>query len=348
LPADLGAIERGQVYAASLNVLLDRIAQEIGEKLTVRALQRIYDHLPWEDREVAAEYLFRDVERAAALSRQFQATRQVYGGLLQRMPLFTTMAPDELQLLCSCLREEHFPAGKAIVRQGDKGDKFHIIRQGHVRVTVRDEQGVMEVVNQLDRGDYFGELALLQNAPRSATCIAVVPTDLLSLRRLDFDRLVKARFALREKVDASIARVDLLCRMPLFAELDTQQVQHIAATMREAAYETGQVIIRQGEIGEMFYVIQAGRVQVAVEQAGAHKVLAERGPGEYLGEIALLLKVPRTATVTALTPVQALTLHRQDFEQLVAKHLYISRGLERETSRRMINLRRMATAMEGT
>jgi putative peptide zinc metalloprotease protein len=346
LPADLGAIERGQVYAAALNVLLDQVAQEVGQKLTVRALQRVYDRLPWEEREIGAQYLFRDVERAAALSRQFQATRRDYSGLLQRMPLFTTMDPGELQLLCSCLREEHFPAGKAIVRQGDRGDKFYVIRQGHVKVTIRDEQGVMEIVNQLDRGNYFGELALLRDAPRSATCHAIVPTDVLSLSRQDFDRLVKARFALREKVDACIARVDLLRRMPLFAELESQQVQLVAATMKEDAYETGQVIIRQGEIGDTFYVIQSGRVQVTVEQAGEQEVLAERGPGEYLGEIALLLEVPRTATVTALTPVHALTLHKQDFDQLVAKYLYVSRGLERETSRRMINLRRMATAQE--
>jgi putative peptide zinc metalloprotease protein len=346
LPADLGTIERGQVYAAALNVLLDQVAQETGEKLTVRALQRAYDRLPWEEREIAAQYLFRDVERAAALGQQFQATRRDYRGLLQRMPLFTTMDPGELQLLCTCLREEHFPAGRTIVRQGDKGDKFYIIRWGHVQVTMRDEQGVMDVVNQLGRGDYFGELALLGDAPRSATCRAIVPTDVLSLRRLDFDRLVKARFALREKVDASIARVDLLCQMPVFAELDTQQVQLIAATMKEEAYEKGQVIIRQGEVGETFYVIQSGRVQVAVEQEGQQKVLAERGPGEYLGEIALLLQVPRTATVTALTPVQMLTLRKRDFEQLVAKHLYVSRRLERESSRRMINLRRMATAQE--
>jgi putative peptide zinc metalloprotease protein len=342
LPADLGAIERGQVYAAALNVLLDQVAQEVGEKLTVRALQRVYDRLPWEEREIGGQYLFRDVRRATALSQQFQATRHDYGSLLQRMPLFTTMDQAELQLLCSRLREERFPAGKAIVRQGDRGDKFYVIRQGHLQVTVRDEKGVTEVVNQLDRGDYFGELGLLHDAPRSATCRATVPTDVLSLSRQDFDRLVKARFALRQKVGASVARVDLLRKMPLFAELDGQQVQVIAATMNEQAYETGQVIIRQGQIGETFYVIQSGRVQVTVEQAGEHKVLAERGPGEYVGEIALLLEVPRTATVTALTPVHALTLHKRDFDQVVAKHLYISRGLERETSRRMINLRRVA------
>ena len=84
------------------------------------------------------------------------------------------------------------------------------------------------------------------------------------------------------------------------------------------------------------------RVQAFVTQDGEEKVIAERGPGEYLGEIALLLEVPRTATITALSPVRLLTLHKSDFDRLVVKHLYVSRSLERETSRRMIDLRRVA------
>jgi len=340
LPADLGLIERGEIYAAALTLLLDMVAQEVGEKLTVQALQRAYDGLPWEEREIGAQYMFREVKRAEALSREFRATHQDHRGLLRRMPLFATMDETEIELLLSRLRAEHYSPGQVIIRQGERGDRFYIIKRGHVEVTQRDERGVSEVVNQLDRGDYFGELALLRDAPRNATCRATVPTEVLSLSRQDFDRLVKARFALREKVNRSIARADLLRRMPLFAELDALQIQLIAAQLREETYEPGAVIIRQGEIGETFYVIESGRVQVSVTQDEEERVIAERGPGEYVGEIALLLKVPRTATVRALTPTRMLTLHKDDFDQLVVKHLYVSRGLERETSRRMIDLRR--------
>ncbi len=344
VPADLSLIERGESYAAALTLLLDLMAQELGEKLSVRALQRAYDGLPWEEREIGSQYLFREVERAAALSRQFQATGQAYLGLLRRMPLFATMDEAELHLLCSRLRAEHYSAGQVIIHQGERGDRFYIIERGHVEVTMRDEHGVSSVVNQLDRGDYFGELALLRDAPRNATCRAALPTDVLSLSRQDFDRLVKGRFALREKVDNSIGRADLLRRMPLFAELDAQQIQLIAAQLQEEAYEPGAVIMRQGEVGETFYVIESGRVQVSVAQDGQEKVVAERGPGEYIGEIALLLEVPRTATVRALTPTRMLTLHKADFDRLVAEHLYVSRGLELETSRRMIDLRRATPA----
>jgi cAMP-dependent protein kinase regulator len=217
-----------------------------------------------------------------------------------------------------------------------------------VEVTQTDERGVTDVVNQLDRGGYFGELALLHDAPRNATCRATIPTEVLSLSREDFDQLVKDRFALREKVDSSIARASLLRRMPLFAELEPQQVQLIAAQLQEESFEAGEAIIQQGEIGETFYVIEEGRVQVSVssdEDNGGERIVTERGPGEHVGEIALLLKVPRTATVRALTPTRTLTLHRDHFDRLLAQHLYVSRGLERVSSRRMRDLQRVpATA----
>lgn len=350
VPGNLGLIEQGQVYSFALNLLLDLVSQEMGRNLTVRALQRAYDGLPWEERELGNRYLFRDVDLAEALSREFQTTQQDYLSLLRRMPLFATMDEVEIELICSRLRLGQVAARQAIIRQGDRGDRFYIVRRGHVEVTQRDDRGVTEVVNQLDRGDCFGEVALLRDAPRNATCRATVPTEVLSLSRQDFDRLVKARFALREKVDRSIARADLLRRMPLFSEMDAQQVRLVAAQLLEEVYQPGAVIIRQGDIGETFYVIESGRVRVSVyrganaegRQVLQEKVVAERGPGEYVGEIALLLSVPRTAAVRALTETKMLVLHKDDFDRLVTKYLYVSRELEQETSRRMIDLRRAA------
>jgi len=340
VPEELSLIERGEAYAASLTLLLDLCGREVGDRLAVGALQGAYDALPWEEREIAGQYLFPHVDQARALSREFQATHQEYAGLLRRMPLFATMSEAELELMVSRLKLERHGVGRTIIRQGDEGHRFYIVRRGHVEVTQRDERGVTGVVNQLDRGDYFGELALLRDAPRNATCRATVPTETLSLSREDFGRLVRERFALRDKVDRSIARAELLRRLPLFAELDGLQIQRVAAQLREEDLETGAVFIRQGEIGDSFYLIESGRVQVYVTDNGHERAVFERGPGEYVGEIALLLDVPRTASVRALAETRLLVLHKDDFNRLVSEHLYVSRGLERETSRRMIDLRR--------
>jgi putative peptide zinc metalloprotease protein len=341
LPEGTSLIERGQTYAAALTLLLDLVTRAIGARLTRRALQGAYDHLPWEEREIAGQYLFVHVDRARALSREFEALHRDYAALVCRVPLFATMSREEIELLVARLRLERHPAGRRIIRQGERGDRFYIVRQGHVEVTQRDAAGVTRVVNQLDRGDYFGEVALLHDLPRNATCRATVPTETLALSRQDFDRLVRSRFAIHGKLNRSLAQAELLRQLPLFSELDGLQIQQVAAQLQERDLETGTVFIQQGEIGEEFYVIESGRVQVFVTENGQEQVVVERGPGEYIGEIALLLEVPRTASVRTLAPARLLALSRQDFERLVQTQLQVSQRLERETSRRMIDLNRL-------
>jgi CRP-like cAMP-binding protein len=149
---------------------------------------------------------------------------------------------------------------------------------------------------------------------------------------------------MREKLDRSVARAELLRRIPLFAEIDGSQIQAIAAEMQEEGYLAGAFLIRQGEIGERFYLIESGRVEILVDRNGDAQVVAQRGPGEYVGEIALLLAIPRTASVRALTHVRALVLEKSAFERLAAQHLLASQGVQRETSRRMLNLRQATQA----
>jgi putative peptide zinc metalloprotease protein len=348
LPNDRGLIKRGEVYAAALTLFLDLVTQEVGEKLTVRALQRAYDRLPWEEREVGGQYLYCAVERSEALSQEFHDTQRDYRGLLERMPLFATLDTAEIELLCSRLRAEEYAPRRAIIRQGEKGDRFYIIRRGHVEVTARTKTGYSEVQNRLGRGDYFGELALLQDVPRNATCRAVVPTEVLSLSREDFERLVRSRFDMHRDLSCSIMRVNLLRRMPLFSELDAQQIELMASHMQEETYEPGETLIQQGEPGKAFYVIETGRVQVSLVGDGEERPVTERGPGEYVGEIALVLDVPATASVVALGPTRVLALHREEFDRLVAGHLYASRRLERDVSRRMTDLRRAAVPSSQT
>jgi cAMP-dependent protein kinase regulator len=252
------------------------------------------------------------------------------------------MSGEEIDLLVSRLRPESYPARATIIRQGDEGDSFYIVQRGHVEVTQRDARGVTEVVNQLDRGGYFGELALLHDAPRNATCRATVPTQTLVLSRQDFDDLVKSRFTLREKVDHTLERAAMLRRLPLFAELDGLQIQRMAAQMELEELEGGTVFIEQDRIGDKFYVVESGKLEVFVSQDGEERTVTQRGPGEYVGEIALLLEVPRTASVRTLEPTRLLVLRKEAFDQLVSKHLYVSRGLELESSRRMMRLRRVA------
>jgi len=86
-------------------------------------------------------------------------------------------------------------------------------------------------------------------------------------------------------------------------------VEHLTSELQSATYQPGDVIIRDGEPGERFYIIAEGHAGASKDG----KQLREMGAGESFGEIALLRRIPRTATVTALTCLEARTLAREEF-----------------------------------
>ena len=112
------------------------------------------------------------------------------------------------------------------------------------------------------------------------------------------------------------AKIDLLKRVPLFAGCSKQELRRIASITDEVDLKEGTELTREGERGREFFVLLEGTV--GVEKGG--KSRGTRGEGDFIGEIALVTQAPRTATVTAKTPVRALVVTGRDF-----------RGLLRET-----------------
>jgi MFS family permease len=108
----------------------------------------------------------------------------------------------------------------------------------------------------------------------------------------------------------------LLREIPIFAPLSAPSIERILAELTWLDVPAGEVLIREGDPGDRFYVIAEGRAQVS--RGGA--TIRDEGPGEYVGEIALLRDVPRTATVTALTSLRVIGIERGRFLEAVTGH----------------------------
>ncbi len=342
LPSGIALPERGRRLGAALSLFLALIVQDIGEAACLRALSRSYDALLWEERELASAYLFGHVDQARSLGVQFRSARTANAALLRQMPIFGDMSDEETELLASRMTLKHVAPGEKLIRQGDKGNEMYVIRSGTVEVSVQEESGDVRVLGQLGRGRYVGEAALLNDARRNATCRALIPTEVLVLSRVDFAVLVKDRFQLGERIIHSIRVTGLLRSIPVFSELDGKMLQQIAASLQTTSYEAGSYLMRQGEIGDSLNIIASGRVEVIVTRDGADQVVNQLDAGAYVGEIALLMNIPRTASVRALVNTTALTMHGRDFAALVAHDLYAAKTLELETSRRLESQRRLA------
>jgi hypothetical protein len=117
--------------------------------------------------------------------------------LLRSLPIFAPLSAPSLERVASRLIPTEAPSGTEIVRQGDPGDRFYVIESGGVRVSKNGHQ-----VATLERGDFFGEIALLREIPRTATVIATTDTLLYALERDDFLEAVTGHPQSAEAADA--------------------------------------------------------------------------------------------------------------------------------------------------
>lgn len=114
-----------------------------------------------------------------------------------------------------------------------------------------------------------------------------------------------------------------LREVPLFSEMDEQEVAGIREIMDEMKFKAGKVIIREGETGDLFYVITEGRVEVIVRDAdGSDVVLHQAGPGDFFGELSMLTNEPRSARIRAVEDVTTLVLERAEFFNFLRTHTH--------------------------
>lgn len=157
-------------------------------------------------------------------------------------------------------------------------------------------------------GGIVAPILLATFGPRGALAIAGAILPILAvaswprINRVDDEALVPER------------ELSILRGLPIFARLPMTALERIAASIEEMSYDAGVALMREGEPGDSYLIIAEGEVAVTV----GGREINRCGPGEGIGEIALLRSVPRTATVTTTRPTTALHLHSADFLAAIA------------------------------
>jgi putative ABC transport system ATP-binding protein len=166
-----------------------------------------------------------------------------------------------------------------------------------------DKQSGREVVN------------LLQQLAREEGCTSLIVTH--DNRILDVaDRIVNmvdGRIISNVLVEESVVICEFLSKCPVFSSLPLSALSNVASQMKRESFEAGQVVIRQGDEGDKFYLIREGSVDVTQVTDGQTIHLATLKTGDFFGEIALMADVKRTATVTAREDLETYTLGKAEF-----------------------------------
>ena len=257
--------------------------------------------------------------------------------LVARVPWLRTGSLAEQDRVAGLLEQESVPAGEVIVYQGEIGDRFYILRAGAARVLVDRRE-----VSRLRSGDWFGEIALLSDIPRTATVQATEPTALLSLSDDDFHRALagagaggrgeshtlgltslrssgelvwparsvgrSVTIAAGAAIERSADRIDVLRQVPLLSHLPPSALGRIDSASGIERHDPGETILAEGGPPGDAYVIWEGHVQI-LRHRRPRRIA---GPGEVIGELAALHGKPRSATAVTLDETVLLTLPREE------------------------------------
>lgn len=124
-------------------------------------------------------------------------------------------------------------------------------------------------------------------------------------------------------------------RLELFASLDDNQLYKVLTFAKSLEFDAGETVFKKGDPGETFYVIQTGRAKATVPGfLGLSKTVGTMGPGEFFGELALILKQPRAATVVCAQKTVCFALARYDLEKLMSGSPDIAAAVKAVVERR--------------
>ncbi|TEA21953.1 cAMP-dependent protein kinase regulatory subunit [Colletotrichum sidae] len=233
--------------------------------------------------------------------------------------LFSHLDDEQSAQILGALIEKPIPAKDIkVISQGDAGDYFYVVEKGSFDVYVNEKgtlqpgpEGMGEKVGTIQAGGSFGELALMYNAPRAATVISAEPgCTLWALDRLTFRRiLMESTFSRRRMYE------DFLRDVPLLQTLTPYERSKIADALETQKYTPGATIIKEGDPGHSFYLLESGEADAYL--GDGKESVKHYSKGDFFGELALLNDAPRAASIVATTDVKVASLGKSAFQRLL-------------------------------
>jgi CRP-like cAMP-binding protein len=208
---------------------------------------------------------------------------------------------------------------EVLFRQGDPGETLYVVVAGEVRIMT--EEPPRREIGRLDEGAFFGEIALVTSAPRSATVEAAgAPAELLALSRAAIDELCATEPAMLSVILEAVRErlVSLLAASsPLFRPFGGEHRRELVARFRCRDASAGAVLVAEGQRADGLYLLMSGVAEVV---RGGEAPVAVLGAGDVFGEMSLLTGEGAVATVRAATRVLVLHLPAADFREVIMTH----------------------------
>jgi len=134
-------------------------------------------------------------------------TEKDMASVLSKVPIFEEFSRREIQKIVSISYKRDYNEGEEIVREGQPSAGMYVIMRGEVKITKRSDEGMEIKLATMDEGDFFGDIGLLDNAPRTATITAVTPSQVIGLFRPELLQLIESDPKLASKILFKLAQI---------------------------------------------------------------------------------------------------------------------------------------------
>lgn len=221
------------------------------------------------------------------------------------------------------------PVGDFAIREGEFGDTFYVVLTGTFAVEVWNDDGVPVQVSTIQRGAYFGEMAMIGRGMRTASVKALMPgCQVLEIYKGPFDRMLKEDKSgqLKKQLDDLYSRrtIEKFLRENEFlrevADADKRAMLDAAKLLR---FEAMAEVYKAGAPATSLYFVRQGFLKAWRMEGDTESILAYLRDNDFFGDIELIEGRARTATVTAMEPVEVVELPRQAFANLYQRYPHI-------------------------
>jgi putative YpdA family bacillithiol system oxidoreductase len=267
------------------------------------------------------------------------ATQERLAFILRTVPLISKIPAQALRDLILESTVHQMESGTCVFKEHDFSDSFYMILRGQVGITF-EAQAAGQGPILLDQGAFFGEVSLLSGRRRSGTVTVTQPAVLIETPRKAMLRLLNAESSVKRALDeAFIVRA---FRTHLLPDAEPAFLEELAAKATLCSFKAGEVVFKEGDIGDAFYLVRNGSVKAgskAGQGAGARELVKNYIPaGRFFGEMALLNPADprRNATVSATKHTEAIRLAKEDFDAILHRHPDFEVRIRRQVQQRLI------------
>jgi len=252
--------------------------------------------------------------QARVIKKTEEQTQKIKARILQSF-LFCNLDAADLEIVINAMDERECLAGETIIDQGESGDTLFVVESGQLDCFKKfSKDSEPKQVRTYGPGEAFGELALLYNAPRAATVKASEKSQLWVLDRETFNHIVKdAAQKKREKYESFLKSVEIL------STVEPYELTQISDALKAGTFQEGDYVIREGEMGDVFYIIEEGEAIATktMEPGKQPEKVKSYGRADYFGELALIKGEPRAANIVAQSTLRVISLDRNSFKRLL-------------------------------